>query len=414
MPSAAERFGRTFVKRFVAVIVAGALMALPISVQPAAAQQPDVGSIEKSIVQLTTISRARVLVPFGPGDIRPYDVTAESTCTGFFVSDNGHIASAGHCVTQDFALRSVYLTLAIEFGDMAFVDLAYAEGWQAYGSDPGTPIDVTYYARQPQIEGAVLREQLPANLVDSIEYDKGDLSLLRVEIGVATPALAIATQSLNLGDPVTAIGFPASVANTVDASRQRASFKTGTVSQQQVNVRGAAATEVNADVSKGMSGGPAINSNLEVVGVISMLSQGETQSFNYITDTDDLRAFIARQGIDLGSSSAGQQPVNPVPGAPAVSPGPVPSASMQSDGYGLMIVVGILALLLIAGAVAFWVLRKNGKLPGTWGQAPLPTPAQPATTHLPVPTDGPTRHCSGCGTSASPDSKFCGGCGSPL
>ena len=80
------------------------------------------------------------------------------------------------------------------------------------------------------------------------------------------------------------------------------SFKTGRASSQQVRANGTPVTEVSADIARGMSGGPTIDSNGEVLGVNSMGFDGEVT--NFITDAPTLRAFLEQNGVDLAEAPA--------------------------------------------------------------------------------------------------------------
>jgi S1-C subfamily serine protease len=97
---------------------------------------------------------------------------------------------------------------------------------------------------------------------------------------------------------VTCIGFPAVISDVVDRTTlNRASFKPGSVSSKQTLPTGAPVTEVSADLAPGMSGGPAVNSAAEVVGINSA-GVGTSGGFNFVTDTDDLRLFLHRNGVE--------------------------------------------------------------------------------------------------------------------
>jgi len=69
------------------------------------------------------------------------------------------------------------------------------------------------------------------------------------------------------------------------------------VSSRHISERGVAGLEVNADISGGMSGGPTVNANGEVIGVNSFTISGEEQAFNFITDTRDLNRFLQQNGV---------------------------------------------------------------------------------------------------------------------
>jgi hypothetical protein len=216
-----------------------------------------------------------------------------------------------------------------------------------------------------------------------------------------------------------AIGFPASVGNAVDSSRVRASFKSGHVSSQQLSTTGVAQTEVDAPISPGMSGGPTIDTQGNVLGVNSFKLNGETQAFNFITDTSDLHDWLVAHGVQLAapkmaaaaSSSGG--PVNMQPFAPQATP--------SSGGSSALVWVLILvALLLAAAVVTLFLLRRSGRLSfaprGATTAVPVPDVVVPAAAFAldTVALSSATVKCGSCSTDNDAGASFCSNCGQSL
>jgi serine protease Do len=90
----------------------------------------------------------------------------------------------------------------------------------------------------------------------------------------------------------------------VDPNRvAQPSFKSGRASSEQVLPNGVPITEISADLSGGMSGGPTVDSNGEVVGINSSSDTlGEATSF--ITNAPALRAFLKQNGVNLAEPPA--------------------------------------------------------------------------------------------------------------
>ncbi|SMH42517.1 Trypsin-like peptidase domain-containing protein [Rathayibacter oskolensis] len=269
---------------------------------PAAAADgaPALGAVEDSLVHVLTTYSGYVAYPTEEGGWEWSDqVSVSATCTGWFASAEGHIATAGHCVDPDSSIREALISSFLEdVGAEELLDEAVAS-WTVEGYEDGSDVDRVVEVVQPDgVEDAVLDELTVAQVVDFESFEDGDAALLKVAgVTDATP-LALSGGEAEVGDTITSIGFPASVQNVVDSQRLSASFKTGTVSSRQVTDGGVPIIEINAQVSAGMSGGPTVDETGAVVGINSFGITGESQSFNFVTDTDGLASFLEQHGVD--------------------------------------------------------------------------------------------------------------------
>ena len=309
-----------------------------------------VGDAEKSVVLIGIEWEGYVQYPTRTGQWRwsaPIQVT--SSCTGWFASDQGHIVTAGHCLDPEEVEADVLQAFLDEQG----LDLDPAQlDWPVEGSGDHAPPDLTdVWAVQPSaVEGAVLEDPLTAHVVDWQAFEDGDLALLKVDnLPEPTPALTVASDPPSVGDEVTAIGYPANVRSVSDIARLRASFKSGTVSSTQVTHEGVAQTEVNADISGGMSGGPTVDADGAVLGVNS--NGFEDQAFNFITDHAALVAFLDHH--DVEASAAGRDTLTTDAGQP------VPASSSQpSDSSAPLLAAAGGALALAAGGTFLFGRRR--------------------------------------------------------
>jgi V8-like Glu-specific endopeptidase len=327
--------------------------------------------LEKSIVYIDSVFAGTVKVPFKSGT-QSYTASVEAGCTGWFASSQAHIVTAAHCVDKDETIEAAILKKVLDGLNLSsYLNQGTSEGWASVDS-------VTVRAYQPQgVTGAMPSLQstgLIAQIVDQETFDSGDLALLKIANVDGTPALAVAANSPAVGDKITSIGFPGAVTDVSDASRQRASFKGGTVSSRQVTTAGVPITEIDAAVTHGMSGGPTVDGNGAVVGVNSFRTRGESQAFNFVTDTQSLTAFLNRNGVT--------QPKTAPSAAPAPAPAPAPAANPFGDLTLILLIAGIVLLLLAGGAVA-WVVtvsrRKKRSAAAPVGQA----------SYAAVPVNGP-------------------------
>lgn len=342
-------------------------------------------TVEPSVVQLGILWSGFVGLESPEGMIWSEELEGGSYCSGFFVSPSGHIATAGHCVDPAVGrerLINVYLDTLVEDGTLTAAEAeetyaSSANSFRVEGFDDGSPIEREVYVGQPKaVDGAVVSDPVMAQVVDFRPFDEGDIALLKVEAG-ETPALPLAEQDPRSGAAVTAIGFPGSVSDFTDPTRVRASFKSGTVSNQQVR-DGVAVTEVNADIGKGMSGGPTIDQYGNALGINSA-GVDTDGNFNFITDTSDMREYLGARGISLASPRSAPEAAatsEPAAAATALPAGDGRSSGMPGWAWGV-----IAGVLLLAGLLGMLLMkRRTPATPhaghGGSGQGPWSAPQQ--------------------------------------
>ena len=388
-------------RRTAAVLMTGiACTGVLLAGQGTAAAQ-EVSDAEKSVVLVGVSWQGYVLHPDATGaPVWSDPVSVMTGCTGWFAADDGHIVTAGHCVDPAEGRAAILQQFLSDNNALDLAPEAYAN-WPVEGLEQGSdPARIVQVVQPPAVEGAVIPDPITVQVVDYQPFADGDLALLKANgLPEATPALPIAEEPAAIGDPLTAIGFPDTVAAVTDVTRIRASFKSGTVSSSQVSPDGVAGTEVNAELSFGMSGGPTINDRGEVLGVNSFMTLGVARNFNFITDATALRTYLERLDVDLAPPPA----ATPSPtasgdtlAAPRTAQGffeAIPVWAYAAAGVGLVLVVGLTAVALRrrpARAAAF---------------APAAAPAARADTPAGEP-------CGHQGTSFG--ARFCQDCGRPL
>lgn len=233
-------------------------------------------------------------------------VKTGGSCTGFVVTPDGYIATAGHCVNipeiGEYMLYQRAAELAIEQG--YYVDKTLTVD-QIIGFDHYIFTDQSGRRQKPKMKVSVAWSQsaggvqtskgLPARVVKWQNFNEGDGAILKVE-ETGLNALPLAENSLEVGTDVITIGYPGSI-NTVADPDFTPSFKEGSVSSQKTVGGGLTSVwEISAETSKGMSGGPTVNLDGEVVGVISFHPPTETQSFNFIQPTSVIEELLGDAG----------------------------------------------------------------------------------------------------------------------
>ncbi|GAA4557998.1 trypsin-like peptidase domain-containing protein [Pseudonocardia xishanensis] len=274
------------------------------SPQQASPTEKAAAEVRPAIVYLTSTFTAYVGDTDGLFFNNGQPITLNASCTGFGVNPQGYIATAGHCVdtttpegvradfvksvAEDLVARDPSLPLAsvVEYG-MA--------NWTVEGQAKGSPIDVQYSAVIGSgTGGSAQATAVPARLVDFRPNSQGDVALLKIE-STDLPSVDLdKASSAAVGTPVLSIGYPAA-ADAVTDTTLEPSNKDGQVSTTRT-IGSVPFYETSASLSPGMSGGPTVDLEGDVIGINSAYVQGD-QAFNFIAPATGLTELMARNGV---------------------------------------------------------------------------------------------------------------------
>jgi S1-C subfamily serine protease len=136
-----------------------------------------------------------------------------------------------------------------------------------------------------------------------------DLALLRVETAdMPTLTLADSGQA-KIGSRLHILGFPGVVVSheLLNASaRVEASVTNGAISGFKMDIANQPVMQTDAAAAWGNSGGPAVDSRGEVVGVLTLVGDGRAdmvQGFNFVIPSAAVREFLAGTNVKLGLAS---------------------------------------------------------------------------------------------------------------
>jgi Trypsin-like peptidase domain len=282
------------------------------------------GLLQPSIVGLVTVWEEPV-DPYGmvaPQASPPPEPTASSKnlpvfsiCTGWFATPTT-IVTAGHCVDPKVGRQAMHEQNGPrdENGWLLPLDRSLPEP------------NRTVWAFQPrELPGAVLTSPVIVQVDNFRSDDDGDTAKLNVYGQPPAKPLAIAANPPQVGETVTSIGFPGmnitetdgidvnallsgskSPAEVLQESRLHAVNTSGTIGSRQYR-HGVAVSQVNADLSFGMSGGPTINSRGEVLGVNSKAKLRKSDATAGATAAGDHALAVGRDlklYADRGSAAA--------------------------------------------------------------------------------------------------------------
>ena len=327
--------------------------------QTLAGLQSAASDIEKSIVLVGITWEGNVL---WPEDQTWNPATVTYLCTGWFVSSEGDIVTAGHCVAEDDQLL---IDLVDDFIENGFVEgttwtdeeITYAE--QNWEVDTGTR---TVEVVQPShVEGAVITDPQVVDVRPGFQpIEDGDHALLKLNGYEDTPALKVADVPAKVGDDVTTVGFSDDVSSMVDVDSDGVTSTKGSVSSVDHRVDGTPFTGVDVSMDNKMSGGPTFNGNNEVLGVNSFGSDDGSADLNYISDNGYLQDFLAANGVELANSSGNESGGNGGSGQSGPAKSPRSGSAASSDDGGIptwVYFVGGGVLLLIV--IVFGLVRRN-------------------------------------------------------
>jgi serine protease Do len=300
-----------------ATVAAAALFAPAASAAPEASDLERVSNlVQPAIVNTETTWTGRVYDAVYKDWLnggKPF--TVGSSCSGFFVSPDGHVASAGHCVDDEEG-RDQLLAAAAEWSyendtwnpgtTLDAVTTQALDRWKVFSAErssqhgPDREVVAVYSIDGEKSHSA---GPLPARVLGLQPSAKGDVALMKIE-AEDTPTLELASDTdLSIGTEVVSVGYGGTVDEVTDATFDP-SFKDGTVSSHRTVGKGLYKVyEVSAAVTGGMSGGPTVDLDGRVVGVNSFGHRDETQPFNFMSPTSELEGLLDAEGVE---SEAGE------------------------------------------------------------------------------------------------------------
>lgn len=221
------------------------------------------------------------------------------TCTGFAVSPNGLIATAGHCVDDQEVLAEVADIWARDDAAKGYDYQAqfndYMINFRLEGAVGSTPPDRTITAFRATSTANQADAGMPAQVVDKKGFDQGDVALLKVDATNLPTVEVVPSDAVNTGTAIMSVGYPRGRDAVVDRSLAP-TWKDGSVSSRQYS-KGIPFLELTSGMGRGMSGGPTVNQQGQVVGVNSRGTDDGTDTSNFVAPSSALLDMMARNGV---------------------------------------------------------------------------------------------------------------------
>jgi hypothetical protein len=240
------------------------------------------------VPSVTVDARART-VSIVPDSDKELVIDEYFTGSGFVLQESGYIATNAHVVSlntlkqklvSEKALSALYenaLTLSdgelddlLKEGKDGFVRSIFATLLEQSTFDLTREVRVLDPNRTSRTVMESISEGQPAEvLVESPNFLSGetDAALLKVE-QLPAPALGVTLHELSVGDRVYISGYPAT-AERGERSSGEVTFTSGVVSAIRTTPSGKKIYQTDAKVSEGSSGGPVLNEEGKVVGMVT-------------------------------------------------------------------------------------------------------------------------------------------------
>ena len=315
--------------RWATVLAASASLAATPSPSSALSVQEALLLALPAVALVSAEVKASVTVNCGRGPITISPRPFIEVGTGWFVDGRGYLITNAHVIDPAYRVPP---WVAFDLKLRAVEEGCVKPALRAQGLMPGqrpdleeemlraipiASVNLTPTARVSVLlsNGANLEAQI-AKFSAPITLDakgsplKGsgrDLALLKIQDGTY-PALSITDKEPKVGDELRILGFPGVVRDHELLSRsalKEASATKGEVSGFNTDAIGQDVIQTDAAAVHGNSGGPAVDDNGSVVGVMTFISlRGEAavQGFNFLIPARDVRAFLVGTDVKPGES----------------------------------------------------------------------------------------------------------------
>src|SRR6185369_3702079 len=229
------------------------------------------------------------------------------TGSGFILSSNGYIATNAHCVDtthngEDKAKQVLFYQMVQQI----------AQQLNKRPQDVNTNF-IDQYSRMTSFE-LIHKVFLPDGSSYPFEIkqfgaptgesnDQGkDVAIIKIEIKNA-PILKIGdSDKVQLQDHITVIGYPAAAdTKLLDfKSLMEATVNDGKISARKTATSGAPILQTNTAATHGNSGGPGINDDYEVIGLLTfrgdVVNNQEVQGFTFLVPSNTVMEYVKAAG----------------------------------------------------------------------------------------------------------------------
>ena len=320
------------IRRFVFPLVLGLLIgagwvAHAHAQQALTVQETNLRAKPATVLIISEVS-AEVSLNCGGGVQTITPTSFKETGTGWFIDPTGWVITNGHVVQPAYETPR---WLVNQMAQRAVTTACMEAALKAAGLQPGERPDQEDAIKRKLLDKVLSTVKVTVKPEISVKLSSGlrlkaevkkysapasaeagapsgrDLALLKVPDG-NYPALPLSDATVQIGDPIRILGFPGVVLSHEllnQSASVDASITTGAISGLKQDKANHPFLQTDASAAWGNSGGPAINSRGELVGVLTFVSlapgaEGSiVQGFNFAIPVRTVKNFVADTPVKL-------------------------------------------------------------------------------------------------------------------
>jgi serine protease Do len=311
---------RIYVTLFAALLFLGALLIIPVDRSFIARAEVSEGErlamySKPAVVRIIDGISGQYVFVSPKNETLTFNASYIGLGSGFFISSTGYIATNAHVVStthngEDKAKETLFSQL---IGQVA----------RYYNKEPSSfdRNTINYIYSRSRLTGYKLYHHviIPDGSVFPFEIkqfgaptgegnDQGkDVAIVKIEVKNAPVLLLGNSDNLKLQDHVTVIGYPGAAdtfnTGTLDSKSQlEASITDGKLSARKTSSSGAPILQVSAPATHGNSGGPCLNDQHEVVGLLTFrgdtVNGQEVSGFSFVVASNTVMEYVKSAGAD--------------------------------------------------------------------------------------------------------------------
>jgi hypothetical protein len=155
--------------------------------------------------------------------------------------------------------------------------------------------------------GTLVQDVLPG--VQITTKTGKDVAILKIEDRNFPTVRLGSSGDVQIGERVHVIGYPSAGQSEILSQESKMvdqTINTGTISGSKVDIKGTPMIQTDVNIIWGNSGGPCINTNGKVIGVVSYVGLAKGQAFsgfNWLVPVNTVLEFVRAAGIDVEKQS---------------------------------------------------------------------------------------------------------------
>lgn len=234
-----------------------------------------------------------------------YELSALVSGSGFFINPDGYIVTNAHVTQANQDINQLKEELFKDFAAQLAKD--YKASFDDVFNDPEVAKEFNQSLQLQSINNVILSNgtRLPyeVKLHGKPAGEGKDVSIIKVEAKNA-PVLKLGnSDEVNVSDSIKAFGYPGSGDSDVlsEKSLYKATTSSGEISAKKESREGSPILQISASVAPGSSGGPIVNNESKVIGIVTFggnLVNGQDDfSSAFAVPSNTIMEFVKQAGI---------------------------------------------------------------------------------------------------------------------